>query len=60
MASLITHLVIGERVYPQVEQLEASPSAYGAFLLVCLLPGVNASRERARERPTRDALYGAF
>ena len=45
MASLITHLVIGERVYPQVEQLEASPSRYGTFLLGCLLPDVNAFSE---------------
>jgi len=42
MASLITHLVVGEWVYPQVEQLETSPSSYGAFLLGCLLPDVNA------------------
>jgi hypothetical protein len=45
MASLITHLVIGERVYPRVEQLEAGPSSYGAFLLGCLLPDVNAFGE---------------
>ena len=45
MASLITHLVVGERVYPQVEPLETSPSSYGAFLLGCLLPDVNAFSE---------------
>ena len=42
MASLTTHLVVGERVYPQVEPLGADSSAYGAFLLGCLLPDVNA------------------
>jgi hypothetical protein len=45
MASLITHLVIGERAYPQVEQLQASPSSYGTFLLGCVLPDVNAFSE---------------
>jgi hypothetical protein len=32
-------------VYPQVEQLEASPSSYGTFLLGCVLPDVNAFSE---------------
>jgi hypothetical protein len=45
MAALTTHLVIGERVYPQVEPLGASSSLYGAFLLGCLLPDVNAFSE---------------
>ena len=49
MAALITHLVVGERVYPQVELLETSPCSYGAFLLGCVLPDVNALRELARE-----------
>ena len=41
MASLTTHLVVGERVYPQVPQLESTHSAYGAFLLGCVLPDVS-------------------
>jgi hypothetical protein len=45
MAPLATHLVIGERVYPQIEPLGARPSSYGAFLLGCLLPDVNAFSE---------------
>jgi hypothetical protein len=62
MAPLTTHLVIGERVYSQVELLEACPSSYGAFLLGCLLPDMNAFSEIDRRethlvgRPLEDGL----
>jgi hypothetical protein len=36
------HLVIGERVFPLVEQLAKEKAALGAFLLGCLLVDVNA------------------
>ena len=42
MPPLITHLVIGERVYAQLDALEHTPRAYGAFLLGCVLVDANA------------------
>jgi len=39
MASLVTHLVIGERVFAQLPQLDAAN--YAPFLLGCLLVDVN-------------------
>jgi hypothetical protein len=42
MAPLLTHLVIGERVHPLVEQLAQAETTLGAFLLGCLLVDVNA------------------
>jgi hypothetical protein len=39
MASTITHLVIGERVFTQLEQLD--PVDYGEFLLGCVLVDVH-------------------
>lgn len=39
MASLVTHLVIGERVFAQLPQLAAAD--YASFLLGCLLVDVN-------------------
>jgi hypothetical protein len=42
MAPLTMHLVMGERVYPLVEQLERTETTFGAFLLGCLLVDVNA------------------
>lgn len=35
------HLVTGERVFPQIQELQSTPSAYGAFLLGCVLVDVN-------------------
>jgi hypothetical protein len=40
MAPIVMHLVIGERVYPQIAEL-ALTEAYGAFLLGCMLVDVN-------------------
>ena len=40
MAPIVMHAVIGERVYPQIQQL-AQTQAYGAFLLGCMLVDVN-------------------
>ena len=40
MAPIVMHLVIGERVYPQIVEL-ALTEAYGAFLLGCMLVDVN-------------------
>ena len=40
MAPIVMHLVIGERVYPQIAEL-AQAEAYGAFLLGCMLVDVN-------------------
>jgi len=39
MAPLITHLVVGERVFAQLQQFD--PAAYGTFLLGCVLVDVN-------------------
>jgi len=39
MASTITHLVIGERVFAQLQQ--SDPAYYGAFLLGCVLVDVH-------------------
>ena len=41
MAALITHLVVGERVYPQIQQLERTQALYGAFLVGCVAPDVS-------------------
>ena len=40
MAPVTTHLVIGERVFPQLLQLE--PADFGAFLLGCVMVDVHA------------------
>jgi len=39
MASLITHLVVGERVFAQLRQF--GEKEYGAFLLGCVLVDVH-------------------
>jgi hypothetical protein len=39
MAPLITHLVVGERVFAQLQQFDST--AYGPFLLGCVLVDVN-------------------
>ena len=41
MAPLITHLVIGERVFAQIQHFDPTPAVYGAFLLGCVLVDVN-------------------
>lgn len=41
MAPLVTHLVIGERVFGELPELDRSPCAYGAFLLGCVLVDVS-------------------
>jgi hypothetical protein len=38
MAGEITHLVVGERVFAELRRF--APTAYGAFLLGCVLPDV--------------------
>lgn len=37
MASLAMHLAVGERVFPQIQELGSSSPTYGAFLLGCVL-----------------------
>jgi hypothetical protein len=37
MAPFTTHLVIGERVFPQLQQLKQTQASYGTFLLGCLV-----------------------
>jgi hypothetical protein len=62
MAALITHLVVGERVYPQVPQLENSRASFGAFLLGCVAPDVSFLGEIDRRvthlvgRPEEDGI----
>jgi len=41
MAPLITHLVIGERVFRQLRHLNPTSTIYGSYLLGCLLVDVN-------------------
>lgn len=41
MAPLATHLVIGERVFVQIQHFDPTPPVYGAFLLGCVLVDVN-------------------
>jgi len=41
MAPLITHLVIGERVFRQLRHFNPTPTIYGSFLLGCLLVDAN-------------------
>ena len=41
MAPLITHLVIGERVFRQLRHFDPTPTVYGSFLLGCLLVDAN-------------------
>jgi len=49
MAPIVMHAVIGERVYPQIQQL-AQTQAYGAFLLGCALVDVNAFSDLDRRQ----------
>jgi hypothetical protein len=46
MAPLVTHLVVGQRVFFRLERFE--PSAYGAFLLGCLLADAEHSGDPGR------------
>jgi hypothetical protein len=41
MATLIAHLVIGERVSAKIKRLRSSSSIYGAFLYGCVLVDAN-------------------
>jgi hypothetical protein len=41
MATLIAHLVIGERVSATVQPLRSNSLVYGAFLLGCILVDAN-------------------
>jgi hypothetical protein len=45
MAPLVTHVVIGERVFAQAQCFDPAPSVYGAFLLGCMLVDVNGFTE---------------
>jgi hypothetical protein len=49
MAPIVMHTVIGERVYPQIQQL-AQTQAYGAFLLGCMLVDVNGFSDLDRRQ----------
>ncbi len=42
MAASITHLVVGERVFPQISHLDSSAAVYGAFLAGCTIVDVHA------------------
>ncbi len=48
MAPLVTHLVIGERVFVQLQQFD--PTDYGSFLLGCVLVDVNSFSNIDRRR----------
>jgi hypothetical protein len=49
MAPIVMHAVIGERVYPQIEQL-AQTEAYGSFLLGCMLVDVSGFSDLDRRQ----------
>ncbi|MFQ6100458.1 MAG: zinc dependent phospholipase C family protein [Anaerolineae bacterium] len=48
MAPLVTHLVIGERVFAQLQRLD--PTDYGSFLLGCVLVDVHGFSDIDRHR----------
>ena len=48
MAPLITHLVVGERVFAQLGRFD--PATYGAFLLGCVLVDVHGFSDVDRRR----------
>jgi len=52
MAPLITHLVVGERVFGRVQYLSSMPLAYGSFLLGCVLVDVHSFSEDIDRRQT--------
>ena len=59
MATLSMHLVVGERVFPQIQALGQNPSAYGTFLLGCVLVDVNMIAPIGRRRTHFcDGFYG--
>ena len=62
MAAHTTHLVVGERVFPQIAPLATWPrkrQVYGAFLLGCVLVDVHVFSDIDRQRThLRDGLYG--
>ena len=55
MAALITHLVVGERVFARVEQTRCPLDSYGEFLLGCVLPDVSSFSEGIGRRRTHFA-----
>jgi hypothetical protein len=59
MATLSMHLVVGERVFPQIPEWAGDPSTYGTFLLGCVLVDVNliAPIDR-RKTHFCDGFYG--
>jgi hypothetical protein len=58
MAAHTTHLVVGERVFPQIAPLPRSTAERGAFLLGCVLVDVHVFSDIDRRRTHfRDGLY---
>lgn len=59
MATLSMHLAVGERVFPQIQELRRYSEGYGAFLLGCVLVDVNliAPIDR-RQTHFCDGFYG--
>jgi hypothetical protein len=53
MAPLVTHLVIGERVFPAVSRfVQDTPSTYGAFLQGCIVVDVYGFKPKGDRRIT--------
>jgi hypothetical protein len=53
------HLVVGERVFPQIQEFEPDPSVYGTFLLGCVAPDVYSIAPIDRRKTHFcDGLYG--
>ena len=55
VAALITHLVVGERVFARVERSEWTLDSYGEFLLGCVLPDESSFSEGIGRRRTHFA-----
>ena len=59
MTSLSMHLVVSERVFPQIRRLEQDRSTYGTFLLGCVPVDVNLITPIGRRKTQFcDGLYG--
>lgn len=59
MSAHSMHLVIGERVFPQIHKLEPTSPAYGAFLLGCVLADVNLFSDLDyRQTHFTEGMYG--
>jgi hypothetical protein len=52
MAPILTHLVVGERIFPQIAAPLPTPEAHGAFLLGCILVDVNSFEPAIARRVT--------